>query len=475
MTQEYYFYDTETTGTSVSADRVMQFAGIRTDSDFNIIGEPTELYCKLADDIIPSPMAISVTGITPQVANERGLPESDFFAQINQELSRPGTCSVGFNSMSFDTRILQFGFYRNFIDPYRYGYANGNSQWDIFHLVQMVYAFRPDSLKWKIIDGKASMKLTDITEANGISQIGAHDALVDVRATIAVAKLIREREPKLFDFCFNLRDKKYVSKVIKSYGHKFLDVSWDHLKDTNMLAPVMHIAEGNHATEVYVYDLTKDPSALLEMTEKEIAENLFAKKDDLGNVPRVGLRKIATNKAPTIAPYAILDNNADLQSRFDLDAVQRNLALLKEHPEIAIKVSQAVKREFDTHTIAEEALYDGFIETEDRWICNRILKMTPTERVNFEPRFKDARLQAIYPRYLGRNYPELLNQEQFKAWSAYAYDKLVLGIQNSGLIFSEFNDIMLEIEGNEKEAVLADLFTWVSDLIDRLKTDNKVQ
>ena len=51
----FLFHDYETFGTHPALDRPAQFAAIRTDNDFNIIGEPEVFYCKPADDYLPQP------------------------------------------------------------------------------------------------------------------------------------------------------------------------------------------------------------------------------------------------------------------------------------------------------------------------------------------------------------------------------------------------------------------------------------
>ncbi|MWR36515.1 exodeoxyribonuclease I, partial [Escherichia coli] len=44
----FLFHDYETFGTHPALDRPAQFAAIRTDSEFNVIGEPEVFYCKPA-------------------------------------------------------------------------------------------------------------------------------------------------------------------------------------------------------------------------------------------------------------------------------------------------------------------------------------------------------------------------------------------------------------------------------------------
>ncbi|WCF12847.1 exonuclease domain-containing protein [Edwardsiella piscicida] len=69
----FLFHDYETFGQHPARDRPAQFAGVRTDADFNIIEEPQVFYCRLADDYLPQPDAVMITGITPQTALAQGV------------------------------------------------------------------------------------------------------------------------------------------------------------------------------------------------------------------------------------------------------------------------------------------------------------------------------------------------------------------------------------------------------------------
>ena len=207
----FFWHDYETFGIQPRSDRPAQFAGIRTDSELNEIGEPVMLYCKPGADYLPSPEACLLTGITPQHCAEHGVPEHQFAAAIERELATPGTISVGYNSIRFDDEVTRFLFWRNLIDPYAREWQNRCSRWDLLDVVRACYALRPEGITWPTTDtGQPSFKLEHLTRANGIAHEAAHDALSDVRATIALARLIRDKQPRLFAFCLSLRQKDTV-------------------------------------------------------------------------------------------------------------------------------------------------------------------------------------------------------------------------------------------------------------------------
>jgi len=143
-TKSFYWHDYETFGTDPRSDRPVQFAGIRTDLDLNIVGEPLMVYSKPARDFLPQPEACMVTGISPQIALERGVTEVEFIQQIRDEMMVPNSCSVGYNSIRFDDEATRNTLYRNLYDPYEREYKNGNSRWDIIDLVRTARALRPD-------------------------------------------------------------------------------------------------------------------------------------------------------------------------------------------------------------------------------------------------------------------------------------------------------------------------------------------
>jgi exodeoxyribonuclease-1 len=197
----FYFHDYETFGISPAKDRPAQFAGIRTDADFNLIGEPLVVYCKPPADYLPDPEACLITGITPQKAMKDGLCEADFIRQIHEQFATPNTCVLGYNSIRFDDEVTRYTLYRNFYDPYAYAWQNGNSRWDILDMLRACYALRPEGIEWAFDEeGKPSFRLEKLTVTNGVAHANAHDALSDVLATIEMAKRVKKAQPKLFGY-----------------------------------------------------------------------------------------------------------------------------------------------------------------------------------------------------------------------------------------------------------------------------------
>ncbi len=211
----FLFHDYETFGTHPALDRPAQFAAIRTDNEFNVIGEPEVFYCKPADDYLPQPGAVLITGITPQEARAKGENEAAFAARIHSLFTVPKTCILGYNNVRFDDEVTRNVFYRNFYDPYAWSWQHDNSRWDLLDVMRACYALRPEGINWpENDDGLPSFRLEHLTKANGIEHSNAHDAMADVYATIAMAKLVKTRQPRLFDYLFTHRNKHKLMALI---------------------------------------------------------------------------------------------------------------------------------------------------------------------------------------------------------------------------------------------------------------------
>jgi exodeoxyribonuclease-1 len=144
----FYFYDLETFGSDPRRTRIAQFAGQRTDEHLNPVGEPLVLYCKPADDLLPSPEATLITGITPQHALREGVREAELTARVLEEFTASKTCVTGYNSLRFDDEFVRYTFYRNFHDPYEREWRGGNSRWDLLDVMRLAHALRPEGLVW---------------------------------------------------------------------------------------------------------------------------------------------------------------------------------------------------------------------------------------------------------------------------------------------------------------------------------------
>jgi exodeoxyribonuclease-1 len=175
----------------------MQFAGQRTDLSLKPIGKPDNFLIKLTEDILPDPEAVLVHGITPQRALAEGITEAEAVKYLTAQVFVPDTIAVGFNNIRFDDEFIRFLFWRNFTDAYEWHYKDARSRWDLLDMVRMTRALRPEGINWPFApDGAPSNRLELLTSVNKLDHIDAHDALSDVRASISIARLIRNKQTK---------------------------------------------------------------------------------------------------------------------------------------------------------------------------------------------------------------------------------------------------------------------------------------
>ncbi len=466
----FLWHDYETWGVDPRRDRASQFAAIRTNENLEEIGEPINLFCKPNDDFLPNPESALITGITPQCCVEKGISEASFYQHINDLLLQPNTCGVGYNSIRFDDELTRTGFFRNFIDPYAREWQNGNSRWDIIDLVRMTYALRPEGIEWPLGDnGLASFRLELLTKANGISHEGAHDALSDVRATIALARLIKEKQPKLYVFYFKLRNKLEAGRLLNLRKQKIvLHISGMYPTETGSLSPVIPLMQHPvNNNEIIVYDLRKSPDAFLAMSSEEMAANLYCKTADLPeNTVRIGLKGIHLNKSPALAPINTLSAEQAEQWQIDWQQVEAHKQQILTDNTLQNRLKelyQLHKKEFAACD-AESAIYEGFINKNDRALCNQILKKKPEQLVDWVPAFDDKRLTTIYPRYLGRNWPHLLNTQQLQQWKDYCHARVIDGEFDSTMTLTRYQQILEELISQDltekQQGIIKALVEW---------------
>jgi exodeoxyribonuclease-1 len=441
------WHDYETWGVNPRQDRPAQFAALRTNIELDEIGEPVMLYCRPSDDFLPHPEAAMLTGISPQETAAQGLNEASFFRKINAIFSQPGTCGVGYNSIRFDDEVTRFGFYRNFIDPYAREWQNGNSRWDIIDLMRMAYALRPEDINWpRKEDGRVSFKLELLTAANGIEHYGAHDALADVRATIALARLVKERKPRLYTYFFNLRNKHEAARMLDIQEHGVvLHISGMYSADMGCLAPVIPLLQHpRNKNEVIVYDLRKDPKEFLGMTVDEIEVNLYTRTKDLPEgVERIGLKGVHLNKSPALAPINTLTPELAEQWQVDWQQVEYHARLLQGESSLGTRLTELYLRVPDSEAPdVDTALYGGFISRNDRRVCDTLLQKTPEQLAEWTPDFEDNRLLPLYFRYRARNWPESLSEKEKDQWRQFCEARLLAGEFGNQLTLAEYQDIL---------------------------------
>lgn len=450
----YLWYDFETFGADPKRDRISQFAGIRTDEDFNIL-EEYEFFCKLSKDYIPNPEACLVTGINPQEANENGISEEELSMNLFEIFTKPNTVSIGYNSFKFDDEILRHLFYRTFRNPYKREWANGCSRWDFLRGIMAFYIKSPESLIFpKDSDGKILFKLEFLSKENGIIHENAHDALSDVRATIALAKFLKEKNRELFEYIFNLREKNQVIKLLNR-GKFFLHGDFTYGAE-NSYQSVLYKLDYTFSKDEYIFlDLNSD----LDMIYKEDVESLkkyaYMKKEELEELgkKRPGIKTIKANSLPLIFPEENVSNYSQAISKAKYIEIR-----------LRDKVSEFLKFEKLPSTLDIEIdPYNNFFNYEDE------ANFSKMHEAPLEFSFENTKWEVLFRRYKARNFYEFLDEKEKKSWETDCYKWLNGFEERSGYhtfdsFFNRIDELKKENLAEEKRKILIELEEYVYSL-----------
>lgn len=437
MSSSFYFYDLETSGINARTSRIMQFGGQRTDMQLKLTGEPDNIYIKLSDDILPEPDAILITGITPQKTLSEGISEAEFLRYFADNIAVPNTTFVGFNNIRFDDEFIRFTMYRNFYDAYEWSWKDGCSRWDILDVARMTRALRPDGIEWPVgTDGRPSNRLELLTGLNGLDHADAHDALSDVRATIAVGRMILNKQPKLFRYLLKMRTKTEVAKLYSTM-QPFVYCSGKYPSAYEKTTVVTGLGDHPGKQGALVYDLRRNPEDYVHMSPAELAVAWRERNDD--ETKRFPVKTIQFNRCPAVAPMGVLDDAALANIKLDLSVAKKNQETLAKYPQLYHNLLAALKimdKQQQASLVADEQqvdgqLYEGFFGGQDKTAMSVVRAAGRDEMAGLDMTFNDERLNKLLPLYKARNFRSELSHEERDAWEKFRTAKLLGGDERS--------------------------------------------
>ena len=191
--KDLIFFDIESTGTNVLRDKILQIALVKYEVGKE---EPKELMLMINPGIPINPEAMKVHGITPEM-----LKNKPTFGQVaNELLEFIGDADLsGYNSNRFDIPMLMEEFAR-------VGEEFDISKRKTIDVQRLFYKMEPRTLS-------AAYRYY----CNGAKMENAHDAMADVKATIAVFKgqLEMYKDTDYID-----RDDQIIEKPIQNNMQK---------------------------------------------------------------------------------------------------------------------------------------------------------------------------------------------------------------------------------------------------------------
>lgn len=463
----FFFYDLETSGFDPRVQRIMQFAGQRTDMDMNPIGEPINVLVAMTDDVLPDPPAVILTGITPQKTRDEGYSEADFLRLLNEQVFTPGTTILGFNSVRFDDEFMRYTLFRNFYDPYEWTWQDGRSRWDMLDVVRITRALRPDGIEWPFDEnGQPQNRLEKLSAVNGLDHEHAHDALSDVEALIAVAKLIKAKQPQLFDYMLKMRNKREVAKLVDlDNPTPFIYASGRYPKDILHTTAAVPIAPGGKPGSVVVYDLRQDPTEWLDKTVADLKSIRFAPREvrQQERFKYLPAKELCYNKCPAVAPMGVLGAAAQERLKIDLKQIEKHWSILQRNPGLGDKLHEVFggDRGFAKSRDVDASLYDGFVGDRDKPAMGAVRAADKDSLVDFHPNFVDERLDKLLLRYKARNYPQSLTGDEREVWESYRAKR----VQSDLPRFSAELQRLSQVANENQTFLLSELHLWAESIV----------
>lgn len=423
----YFFHDYETYGLNTKKTRVSQFAGIRTDQDLNILEDSSFEHFSIPPiDFLPSPEACLVTGITPYSIEQSGkeyLNDYELFSKISDYFNQPGTCSIGYNSINFDDEITRNGFYRNHIPVYTREFKSGCSRFDLLNMLREFAFLYPEDIEIPLDEeGNKIFKLDTLAPLNGFKEDSYHDALTDVRATIFMAKLMKDKQPDYWDFRINLHRKAEMgSYILNNRENILLYTNSVNGGKSDFVEPILITAfsypDNNSFIGVKLSDLDglKD---IFSADDNKLRERLFMTNEELAeeDLRRLPFVKIASNKATILMNYNDAMSLGVAKINKPLSEINENLKFVQDHIKTFREKSMiAYKNESyqNNEKNPDLKIYGGFMDRQDENLANKF--MIDIKNKNYSDYikndvFSNDKLNSIARKIIYRNFGDDLMQ-----------------------------------------------------------------
>jgi exodeoxyribonuclease-1 len=398
----YVFYDTETTGLNPAFDQILQFAAIRTDSDLNEI-DRFEIRSRLLPYVVPSPVALKVTGVSVAQLTDPNLPSYyEMTRAVRAKLLEwSPAIFIGHNSIAFDEKFLRQALYQSLHDPYLTN-SNQNQRSDSLRIIQATHLYADGIFSYPTgANGQPSFKLDQLAPANGFAHKNAHDAMADVEATIYLCHLAMERAPHIWSSFMRFAQKAAVrDHVFDELIFSYSDFIYGRPYSWIVTAFGTHPERPN---EIFLFDLDHDPDELAALTNEGLAEHL-------NFLPRP-VKKMRCNASPVIFDADDAPHIAAAKS-LSRDVLEARAARIRDDARLIERLTSAMiasETEYPKSPFVEEQIYDGFYGAADKGRMEEFHSAPWEGRPQILGAFEDPRVKCLAQRILFTERPDLLS------------------------------------------------------------------
>lgn len=360
----FLFLDTESSGLSKTFSQVYEIAMIATDAELNMMSS-LHTDCARLPWNIPGPGALLITGITPDQLKNNPRGHYEMMQEVNDYVDGQNWPVVfaGYNILGYDQAVLAQNLHQTLYDPFvmtacKDWQAEPNNVFDVFELVKAVHIYAPSVLKLdiKTKTGKPSMALGNVARQNDIdlSEEDAHGAFSDTKATIDLAKKLKQEAPQIWDQMLKMSNSKKVEAFLQDnevfaysqcpYGaaHSVIGTRLSDVEDSK--------------TEALIWDLNVDPAEYADASDEKLTKMLRSWGRVRFQQPIQPIRK---HKQPILMPV----DQADVvwpQGLTKQEVAQR-VQYLKENPDFAQRVAHLAKqaqKSFPPGVEPEQQMYE---------------------------------------------------------------------------------------------------------------------
>ena len=447
----FVFYDTETTGTHLHFDQILQFAAILTTDDLVEV-ERFEIRSRLLPHVVASPGAINVTSVTAAQLHDPAYPSHyEMACRIHQKLTEWEPAQfIGHNSIDFDEVLLRSAFDKSLLPVYLTN-TNGNSRLDSLKMLRLASIYEPGAIHFPLnANGQLSFKLDQLAPANGFNHANAHEAMSDVEATIFMCRKLREDAPETWsrfmrfsnknaglDFC----DSEDVFGLTEFYFGK----PYTYLLHSIGVSP-------EDANEIITFDLSYDPDEFAGYSDDDL-------QIQIGRSPKA-VRRFRANALPGLIDGDDAHPNSRARET-DFDEIEDRAQRLSENDDLKARLTAAYlasKTEYDASPHVEENLYTDFPSNADKQRMLEFHDADWRDRYAIACQFEGARYRELAERIIFADAPDSLPQIRRRYWRQHVADRLLgtgpaceaVTVPNA---IQQADDLLANLQG-EKEALL---------------------